>query len=240
MGETMTTEEYLGIMRPWYGLEKGVHDQAQILQAPEIEGVEQFEFSPVQTSSYDQNDPYNISLSKLDLVQASHEKQLVGALLARLHCLTHSCFEGLVLDVVRAAGFASDRPDLAHKVGRSGDGGIDGIIDLDDFGLDAIYLQAKRLRPGTVVGAPAVRDFIGSLEMRHASKGVFVTTGQFSQPAMDVVKGITRRITLVDGERFAGLMIRHGIGLRKVKAFQFHEIDDLWFEHAERGHLKSC
>jgi len=173
-------------------------------------------------------------------LHASHEKVLAQALLARLHCLTHGCFENLVLEVVRAAGFAADRPDLAHRVGRSGDGGIDGIIDLDDFGLDAIYLQAKRLRPGSVVGAAAVRDFLGSLETRHASKGVFITTGQFSQPAMDVVKGITRRITLVDGERMAQLMIRHSIGLRKLKVFQFQEIDAAWFHHAERVTQKIC
>ena len=126
---------------------------------------------------------------------------MATALLARIHCLTHNCFEGLILDVVRAVGFASTRPDMGHKVGRCGDGGIDGVIDLDDLGLDAIYLQAKRLRPGGVVGEADVRDFLGSLETHSASKGVFVTTGQFSLPAMMVVNSVTRRHTLLNGQK---------------------------------------
>jgi restriction endonuclease Mrr len=236
----MKSEDYAGLMRPWYGAENSFARETNSEPLCEDEALEEFEFSPLPRSETEYKNSQSRCLVALDLLQASHERDLAAALLGRIHCLTHTCFEDLILDVVRAAGFASTRADMAHKVGRSGDGGIDGVIDLDDFGLDAIYLQAKRLRPGGVVGAGAVRDFLGSLETRHASKGVFVTTGQFSQPAMDVVKGISRRITLVDGERMAHLMIRHGIGLRKLKVFQFQEIDSPWFHHAERATQKSC
>ena len=231
----MKSEDYMGLMRPWYGVESNYACETRSEAPCENEGLEEFEFSPLPRSEVDYKNSQSRCLIALDLLQASHERELAAALLGRIHCLTHSCFEGLILDVVRAAGFASTRPDMAYKVGCSGDGGIDGVIDLDDFGLDAIYLQAKRLRPGGVVGAGAVRDFLGSLETRRANKGVFVTTGQFSLPAMMVVKSVTRRITLINGQRLVALMIRHGIGLKKVKSFQFQEVDSHWFQQAEEG-----
>ena len=231
----MKSEDYAGLMRPWYGTESSFAREMNSEPQCEDEALEEFEFSPLPRSELEYKNSQSRCLVALDLLQASHERELAAALLGRIHCLTHSCFEGLILDVVRAAGFASTRADMAHKVGRSGDGGIDGVIDLDDFGLDAIYLQAKRLRPGGVVGAGAVRDFLGSLETRRANKGVFVTTGQFSLPAMMVVKSVTRRITLINGQRLVELMIRHGIGLKKVKSFDFQEVDSHWFQQAEEG-----
>jgi len=236
----MKSEDYLGLMRPWYGMENNYARETSAEPPHENEGLEEFEFSPPPGSDSAYKNSQSRCLVALDLLQASHERELAGALLGRIHCLTHSCFEGLVLDVVRATGFASTRPDMAHKVGRCGDGGVDGVIDLDDLGLDAIYLQAKRLRPGGVVGAAAVRDFLGSLETHRASKGVFVTTGQFSLPAMMVVKSVTRRITLINGQRLVALMIRHGIGLKKVKSFHFQEVDNHWFQQAEEGVFNNC
>lgn len=231
----MNSEDYCGLMRPWYGLVVSGEDTSISENPPndEAETVESFEFLAVPISHHNQIREQSHSLASLELLQASHERELSEAILARVHCLTHSSFEQLILDVVCAAGFAKGRPDLAHKVGRSGDGGIDGIIYLDDFGLDAIYLQAKRLRPGGVVGAAAVRDFIGSLESHRASKAVFVTTGEFSQPAMEVIKQVSSRIILINGEKLAALMIRHGIGLKKLKAFVFQQVDSLWFQHVE-------
>jgi len=201
---------------------------------------EPLEFLPLYLSQDNQLPEQQRTIETLASLEATHQYGLTRSLLTRLHSLTYGCFENLVLDVVRAAGFATGRPDLSHHLGRSGDGGVDGIIHLDDFGLDVIYIQAKRLRPGAVVGAAAVRDFLGSLETHHANKGIFITTGQFSQPATEVVKSVTRRVTLVDGNRLAGLMIRYQVGLRQTKTFRFHELDDLWFQQAERQALKIC
>ncbi len=242
LGEIMTSQEYLDLLRPNYGQEARIANQShnEALIGLEERGFGQLEYMPLSQSQQYRAQEYGQMLITLGALEATHQRSLTETLLARLHSLTYGCFENLVLDVVRAAGFATSRPDLSHHLGRSGDGGIDGIIDLDDFGLDAIYIQAKRLRPGTVVGAAAVRDFLGSLETRHASKGIFVTTGQFSQPAMEVVKSVTRRITLVDGNRLAGLMIRYEVGLRLIKTFRFQELDDLWFQQAERQALKIC
>lgn len=158
----MRSDEYDGLMRPWYGL--NLIETCKATNQPEssndIESVEAFEFSPILPRSTSLDGNQSSALLAFENLQETHNRDLIDSVLARVHCLTHVCFEHLILDVVRAAGFASDRPDLAHKVGRTGDGGIDGIINLDDFGLDAIYLQAKRLRPGAVVGAAAVRDLM--------------------------------------------------------------------------------
>ena len=238
----MNTEDYLGLMRPWYGLENDGKPKPYS-EAPleaELESVDAFDFTPLPFSAEHHGRAQTRSLDSLELLQTAHERELSAALLAHIHCLTHGSFEQLILEVVRAVGFAKDRPDLAQRVGRSGDGGIDGIINLDDLGLDAIYLQAKRLRPGGVVGAAAVRDFIGGLETHHASKGVFVTTGQFSQPAMEVVKQVNCRVALINGNKLADLMIRHSIGLKKIKAYMFQEVDSLWFQRAEQAQFSNA
>ena len=50
-------------------------------------------------------------------------------------------FEGLVLDLLHALGYGASEDDL-DQVGRSGDGGIDGVISLDKLGFERVYVQA--------------------------------------------------------------------------------------------------
>ncbi len=156
--------------------------------------------------------------------------ELRQQLLAYIHSQSHGFFETLIIDVVLSLGYAGRKRDLARKIGRSGDGGIDGIIDLDELGLDAIYLQAKRLKPSSTVAVSSVRDFVGSLETRHASKGVFVTTGEFTKSAHLVTQAISKKVVLINGERLADLMIRHSIGTRVTETIQFKEIDPGYFQ----------
>ncbi len=156
--------------------------------------------------------------------------ELRQQLLAYIHSQSHGFFETLIIDVVLSLGYAGRKRDLARKIGRSGDGGIDGIIDLDELGLDAIYLQAKRLKPSSTVAVSSVRDFVGSLETRHASKGVFVTTGEFTKSTHLVTQAISKKVVLINGERLADLMIRHSIGTRVTETIQFKEIDPGYFQ----------
>src|SRR5437762_9558873 len=111
-------------------------------------------------------------------------------------------------------GYGGSLKDAAQAVGRSGDGGVDGVIKEDRLGLDAVYLQAKRWE-GTV-GRPVVQAFAGSLEGQRARKGVLITTSQFSQDAKDYIKIIEKKIVLIDGEQLAQLMIDYGIGVTEV------------------------
>lgn len=150
-------------------------------------------------------------------------------LIARIHAQTPDFFERLVIDVLLAMGYGCDRAEMARCLGRSGDGGIDGIIPLDELGFDSICIQAKRLKPGTAVPISDVRDFAGSLEARRAGKGVFVTTTHFSAGAAEFCGQLVRRVVLIDGNRLAELMLRHGIGIRVQHRFEIRALDRAYF-----------
>ena len=150
-------------------------------------------------------------------------------LIARMHAQTPEFFEQLVIDVLLAMGYGRDRAEMARCLGRSGDGGIDGIIGLDELGFDSICIQAKRLKPGVAVPISDVRDFAGSLEARRAVKGVFVTTTHFSAGAAEFCAQLVRRVVLIDGNRLADLMLRHGIGVRIQHRFEIRALDRGYF-----------
>lgn len=168
-------------------------------------------------------------------VMAAHymeTRQLRADILAHIHVNSHQFFETLIIDVLLRMGYAGRRRDLARHLGRSGDGGIDGMIALDELGLDVILVQAKRLRPGTTVPISHVRDFAGSLEARRATKGIFVTTAQFSAAAHEFVGAVSRRVVLVNGSQLADIMIRHNIGVRVRETYQFKELESTYFRQA--------
>jgi restriction system protein len=160
---------------------------------------------------------------------AEAQSRLAADLLGRIHAQNPAFFEELVLDVLLAMGYGAGRRDLSRKLGRSGDGGVDGLIAMDELGLDCIYLQAKRLKPGDAVPVSEVRDFAGSLEAHRAGKGVFLTTSHFSPAALDFCGRLARRLVLVDGRRLAELMIRHNIGVRVERSIEVKSIDPDYF-----------
>lgn len=152
---------------------------------------------------------------------------LADDLLARIKQSSPSFFEQLVVDLLVAMGYGGSRADAGQAVGRSGDGGIDGIINEDRLGLDFVYVQAKRW--DQVIGRPLVQAFAGSLEGQRARKGVFMTTSTFTRDAQDYVKQIEKRIVLIDGERLAHFMIDHGVGVLDVATYQVKRIDADYF-----------
>ena len=162
------------------------------------------------------------------LVESAYAQMLLSLcsqLTGYIYAQDHLFFERLVVDVIFSMGYGGRRRDLARNIGCSGDGGIDGIIALDELGLDVIYLQAKRLRPGSTVAVSAVRDFVGSLEARHGTKGIFVTTGHFSPAAQEVANAVSKKIILISGQRLTELMVRYNIGIKARETLQFKEID---------------
>jgi len=158
--------------------------------------------------------------------------QLRSDILARVYVNSHTFFEKLIIDVLLRMGYAGRRRDLTRHMGRTGDGGIDGMIVLDELGLDVILVQAKRLRPGTTVPISHVRDFARSLEARRATKGIFVTTGHFSPAAHEFVAAVSRRVVLVNGTHLADIMIRHNIGVSVRETYQFKELEQGYFRQA--------
>ncbi|WP_421695188.1 restriction endonuclease [Aestuariivirga sp.] len=162
------------------------------------------------------------------LVKAS-DVILVRELIARIHAQPPDFFERLVIDVILAMGYGSNRAEMARCLGRSHDGGIDGIIRLDELGFDSIFIQAKRLKPGVAVPISDVRDFAGSLEARRATKGVLVTTTHFSAGAADFCAQLSRKVVLIDGQRLAELMLRFGIGVKVQHVFEIKALDRAYF-----------
>lgn len=137
-------------------------------------------------------------------------------------------FEKLVVDLLVAMGYGGSIADAGKAVGRTGDGGIDGVIKEDKLGLDVIVVQAKRWAT-TPVGRPDIQAFVGSMEAYRANKGVFITTSTFSAPAHDYVKQIQRKISLIDGRMLAELMIEHNVGVSSYRAIQLKRLDTDYF-----------
>lgn len=156
-------------------------------------------------------------------------KALMADLLARVMEQTPSFFEHLIVELLVAMGYGGSHDDAARQLGRSGDGGIDGVIDEDRLGLDRIYVQAKRYTAGSSVGRPEVQGFVGSLVGLGASKGVFVTTSSFSKQALEYAKSLQQRVILIDGARLAELMVEFGVGVRISRIVEVKRLDEDFF-----------
>lgn len=172
-----------------------------------------------------------------NLVQSTHEA-LLAELISRIHAQPPEFFERLVIDVLLSMGYGTERSATAQRLGRSGDGGIDGVITLDELGFDLIYIQAKRLKPGVAVPISDIRDFAGSLESRHASKGVFVTTTHFSPGAAEFCSRLSRRVILIDGGRLAEIMVRYNIGVEVRQCIVLKGLDSSYFAPQPTGFAK--
>ncbi len=153
---------------------------------------------------------------------------LEAELLEQVKASTPAFFERLVIDLLVSMGYGGSRQDAGRAVGKSGDGGIDGIIKEDKLGLDVIYIQAKRWE-GTV-GRPEIQKFAGALQGQRANKGVFITTSNFSREAEEYANIITSKIILINGEQLATLMVDHNVGVSPISAFEIKRIDSDYFE----------
>jgi len=137
-------------------------------------------------------------------------------------------FEQLVVDLLKAMYGGT-----GIRVGKSGDGGIDGIITRDKLALDQIYVQAKRWKD-TSVGSPEIMKFAGALAKKHANHGVFITASEFTADARQYVEGLEQKIALIDGRQLAQLMIEYDVGVTDVsppKAYQLKQLDETYFEN---------
>lgn len=136
-------------------------------------------------------------------------------------------FEHLVVDLLVSMGYGGSKKEAGQAVGKSGDGGIDGIIKEDRLGLDIIYIQAKRWE--NVVDRPEIQKFAGALQGQRAKKGIFITTSSFTKDAIDYVSKIDTKIILVDGNRLTELMIEHNVGVTPIAKYEVKRIDSDYF-----------
>jgi restriction system protein len=156
-------------------------------------------------------------------------RDLESELLALVKRCSPSFFERLVVDLLVRMGYGGSHQDAGQAIGRSGDGGIDGIIKEDKLGLDVVYIQAKRWDTNSV-GRPDIQRFAGALMGMKARKGVFITTASFSNDAWSYVSSIDSKIVLIDGRQLAQLMVDNNIGVSMITAYEIKRVDSDYFD----------
>jgi len=157
----------------------------------------------------------------------SMRNDLASEILEKIKINSPRYFEMLVVDLLVAMGYGGSRTDAGQSLGRSGDEGIDGIIKEDRLGLDVIYLQAKRW--DSTVGRPEIQRFVGALHGKRAKKGVFITTGKFSNDALDYVATIDPKVVLVDGRTLVEYMIDFNLGVSIATTYEIKRLDSDYF-----------
>jgi restriction system protein len=181
------------------------------------------------TLATDQQNPEELLYRTYDALRQSIEAEMLDRLQSPDY--PWEAFERLVVQLLGAMGYGSSTDETTLRVTKlTGDEGIDGVIDEDKLGLDAVYLQAKKYQAKTGVGRPALQAFAGSLEGQRASKGVFLTTSFFTGEAEDYVRRISRRIVLIDGRTLTRLMYDYGIGVRSGRSLAVRRVDEAYFE----------
>lgn len=168
-----------------------------------------------------------------EIIRTAHsriENALGQELLDRVRSAPPEFFERLIVNLLLAMGYGGSAADAGRALGRSGDDGVDGVIDQDALGLDRVYVQAKRYAAGNSVGSGAIRDFFGSLDRHKANKGLFVTTSTFTGSARETADYLSKRIVLIDGDHLTRLMIRHNIGCRIEDTLYIRKVDEDFFE----------
>lgn len=163
----------------------------------------------------------------LEQAYSSLRTQLASDLLSRVKASTSTFFEQLVVDLLIRMGYGGSQSEAGEAIGRSGDEGIDGTIRQDRLGLDTIYIQAKKWE-GTV-GRPEIQKFVGALHGKQSSKGVFLTTGNFSEEAREYVSKIGSRVVLIDGRQLAEFMIDNDLGVARRSLYELKRIDSDYF-----------
>ncbi|MDU3845262.1 MAG: restriction endonuclease [Clostridium perfringens] len=161
------------------------------------------------------------------------KNSLADEILEKIKSCSFEFFEKSVIELLIKMGYGGSREEAGRATKRTGDEGIDGIINEDRLGLDSIYIQAKRWRD-TVVGRPEIQKFSGALDTPGANKGVFITTSKFSKEAREYVKAInTKNIILIDGMQLAQYMIEFNVGVSTEIVYEIKKIDNDYFVEEE-------
>ena len=181
-----------------------------------------------------QDDSENEMLAeeKIERAYELHVKELEDNLIERILQCKPEFFERLVVELLMKMGYGYDRSS-GSVVGKSHDGGVDGIINEDKLGLSKIYIQAKRYAIGNNVGSHDTQAFVGA--MQKAQKGVFITTSDFTKEAKKYVREIQNGsnatpLRLINGHELAKLMIQYEVGLEPVHSYTVYRIEEEYFD----------
>jgi len=194
---------------------------------PECIAFKEAHKETVDEESTDEGDHQQTPQESLEEGYREIRNALAAELLEQIKGCSPEFFERLVVDLLLRMGYGGSRKDAGQAIGKTGDGGIDGIINEDRLGLDIVYIQAKRWE--NTVGRPELQKFAGALQGHRARKGVFITTSAFSSEAIEFVRRIDSKIALIDGQQLAELMIDHNLGVALANAYEIKRIDFDYF-----------
>jgi restriction system protein len=215
---------------------RGLESLAQDSQKINLKYLKQFKEYTYRSTNSSNTKPNeelkpSESLTPSEQIEIGYQRireELEDELLAKIKESSPQFFERLVVELLVAMGYGGSRKDAGQTIGRSGDGGIDGVIKEDRLGLDVIYIQAKRWEG--VVGRPEIQKFAGALQGQRAKKGVFITTSGFSREAHEYVSLIDNRIVLIGGKELTGMMVDFGVGVSKVASYDVKRLDSDYFD----------
>jgi len=176
----------------------------------------------------DENETNKTPEELLDYSYSQLKEGLAIELIEKIKECSPNFFERLVVDLLIKMGYGGSRKEAGRVIGKSGDGGIDGIINEDKLGLDTIYIQAKKWEGN--VGRPEIQKFVGALAGQGAKKGIFITTSSFSKEAREYQPRNETKIVLIDGQDLANLMIEHGVGVSTKINYEIKKMDTDYFE----------
>lgn len=183
--------------------------------------------SPIPGNGTDDDSEEISPLEQLEQAHKRLRQTLASDLIDSMKHMEPAAFEQLVVDVLVAMGYGGTVADAGQAIGRSGDGGIDGVIKEDRLGLDFIYVQAKRWE--NTIQRPQLQAFAGALLGRNAQRGVFITTSDFSKGAIEFARSLPTNIVLVDGQQLAELMIDYGVGVIDEQTYRVKRVDPEYF-----------
>ncbi len=179
-------------------------------------------------SDLDELSPEEAIHQSLESINSSLASELMGKILKA----NPTFFENLIIKLLIAMGYSNNTDKGWEHTGKSGDDGIDGVINQDVLGVDKIYIQAKRYADKHPVSSGELRNFIGALDMCRAVKGVFVTTSEFTTDAKSTVKKASKNIVLIDGKQLTQLMIKYSVGCKTKEVVNIQKIDEDFFEES--------
>jgi len=186
--------------------------------------------APIRAAASENGSPIETPDEALERAYTRLRTAVESELIDTTKGVSPTFFEEVVIDLLVRMGYGGNRTEAARAIGRTGDGGIDGVIDEDRLGLDSIYVQAKRWEGS--VGRPDIQKFAGALQGQRATKGIFITTSTFTGEAVEYAQRIGTRIVLIDGRRLAALMFEHDVGVSPKRTYTVKDIDGDYFEES--------
>ncbi|GAB4324884.1 MAG: restriction endonuclease [Candidatus Sumerlaeia bacterium] len=205
-----------------------VLDRSFLMRFPEFKEFVTAHQKPKPPRPGDEENGASDPVERIEQAFCEHQESLVKDLMQEIRNSSPAFFERLVVRLLVKMGYGGGLRQAAQVLGRSGDEGIDGIINEDQLGLDIIYIQAKQW--ANPVGRPEVQKFVGALHGKRARKGVFITSSTFTQEARSYVEHLDPKVALVDGEALARLMIEHNLGVTVKSVYELKAVDRDFFE----------